>query len=285
MRSREFHEYFADGATPPSCERFSLRASPHLYVFLHLPKCGGTTIKYYLDAIEESLYVGRLVEFGAWSYRKQEILTRLAAVGGRELRALYGHTTFLGVHEVFPGLEPRYFTALREPVARALSEYRFLLGLGDDTPYGALIRGLMGPAEAPVPFAAWHERFNWWNQMTFYLARMYAGPRVPSWSKSRIDVEPLPPVTQQDFDDARRMLDACFMVLDADALDRDLVRLLEQMGGPRELANRPLRLNPSREAYELSAGDRELIAARNTWDDRLYAHAMALSSAAAATGQ
>ena len=271
MEPRPFQEYLSDASVPARLERFSLRGSPFLYIFLHLPKCGGTTIKYYLDAIEESFYVGRLVSFRAWSYQKREILDKLAGLKGQAIHALYGHTTFLGVHEAFPGLAPRYFTALREPVSCVLSGYRYLLGLRPDHPYGAFIHGIMGPEG--LSFAAWHERFNWWNQMTYYLSRMYEGERVPSWGKSRIETTPLPPVTERDFDRARRLLDACFMVLDVDHLERDLARLLQHMGGPTSLAARPVQLNSSLIPYELSDADRALIAARNGWDARLYEHA------------
>lgn len=276
MRSREFQEYLDEGSVPASLERFSIRDGASLYVFLHLPKCGGTTIKYYLDAIEESFYVGRLVSFKAWTYTKQEILDQLGALDRTSVRVVYGHTTFRGISAAFPKLEPRYFTAVREPVARVLSGYRYLLAQQPTSDFGRFIHDLLRGEGDPPSLAAFNDRYNWWNQMTFYLARMYAGERVPSWAKSRVDLEPMPEVTQRDFDQARRMLDACFMVLDASELEHDLSRLMQTIGAPAEFGPRPVRLNASRERYALSDADRERIAERNGWDAQLYAHATAL---------
>ncbi len=279
MRTREYQEYLDEERAPTSASRLSLRGSPYLYIFLHVPKCGGTTVKHYLDAVEESFYVGRLVSFRAWSYRKREILDKLSALCGQDLHVLYGPTTFFGIHESFAKLKPHYFTVLRDPVARVLSDYRYLLSLRPTSPWGTFIHRTLRPDGAPLGFSAWQERYNWWNQMTFYLARMYTGEFLPSRAKSRIDVQRLPSVTEEDFDHARRMLDECFMILDADTLERGLRGLLEHMGNADALASQPLRLNPSHERYALTADDRELIAARNGWDARLYEHARGLEQA------
>jgi galactose-3-O-sulfotransferase len=92
-------------------------------IFLHIPKTAGTTLN-------------RIIE---WQYSPFEIFTmdpyriratperlkRLSESRRRRLRMVRGHM-FYGVHEYLPQ-GATYFTMLREPVARALSTYYFIL--------------------------------------------------------------------------------------------------------------------------------------------------------------
>lgn len=92
-------------------------------IFLHIPKTAGTTLN-------------RIIE---WQYSPFEIFTmdpyriratperlkRLSEGRRRRLRMVRGHM-FYGVHEYLPQ-GATYFTMLRDPVARALSTYYFIL--------------------------------------------------------------------------------------------------------------------------------------------------------------
>jgi len=92
-------------------------------IFLHIPKTAGTT----LNRIIEWQY-SPLAIFTMDPYRIRataERLKRLPEGRRRRLRVVRGHL-FYGIHEFLPQ-GATYITMLREPVARFLSSYYFIL--------------------------------------------------------------------------------------------------------------------------------------------------------------
>src|SRR2546421_4420419 len=92
-------------------------------IFLHIPKTAGTT----LNRIIEWQY-SPLAIFTMDPYRIRatpERLKRLPERRRRRLRVVRGHL-FYGIHEFLPQ-GATYITMLREPVARFLSSYYFIL--------------------------------------------------------------------------------------------------------------------------------------------------------------
>src|SRR5947208_10260939 len=92
-------------------------------IFLHIPKTAGTT----LNRILERQY-SPLAIFTMDPYRIRataERLKRLPERRRRRLRVVRGHL-FYGIHESLPQ-GATYITLLREPVARFLSSYYFIL--------------------------------------------------------------------------------------------------------------------------------------------------------------
>jgi hypothetical protein len=101
----------------------ALQMEPKALVFLHIPKTGGTTLN-------------RIIE---WQYNPLSIFTvdphRIRATverfktfsetRRRRFRVVRGHLLY-GVHEFLPQ-GATYITLLREPAARLLSSYRFIL--------------------------------------------------------------------------------------------------------------------------------------------------------------
>src|SRR5258707_5872138 len=95
--------------------------SDRALIFLHLPKCGGTTLNRIIEweynplrifSIDPILYL--------WSYQK---LNRWPASRLAKLRVLKGHMPF-GIHRRLP--QPfTYITFLRDPVERVISAYYF----------------------------------------------------------------------------------------------------------------------------------------------------------------
>ncbi len=95
----------------------------HAIIYVHVPKCGGTTLE---RIIEWEYRIFKVVTldptFFRWSYRRllgwpRERLGRM--------KVFKGHMPF-GLHKILP--QPAaYMTVLREPIERAISEYYFPL--------------------------------------------------------------------------------------------------------------------------------------------------------------
>ena len=96
--------------------------SPTL-LYLHLPKCGGTTLNRLIEWEYPPLRIYSVdPSFFRWSYYR--LLRKSPARLGR-LRMIKGHMPF-GVHRLIE--RPcTYITVLRDPVERVISEYYFAL--------------------------------------------------------------------------------------------------------------------------------------------------------------
>lgn len=105
----------------------------HLYVFMHLPKTGGTTINGHLhDHMEWDTEV---VHLGAWGKRFREREGRLPlekrpAEERSRVRVITGHGAYFGIHQLVEGSRPRYLTVLRDPADRIVSTFNFRAAQG-----------------------------------------------------------------------------------------------------------------------------------------------------------
>jgi hypothetical protein len=89
------------------------------WLFMHIPKAAGTTLRSIVDA-----QYGADAVLTYYNQNSRQLLDNLRYVlmdERRGYRALIGHFSF-GVHEGLPR-PARYITFLREPVARAISSY------------------------------------------------------------------------------------------------------------------------------------------------------------------
>ena len=90
-------------------------------IFLHLPKCGGTTLNRIIEWEYDPLRIFSIDPiFFLWSYQK---LNRWPANRLAKMQVLKGHMPF-GIHRKLP--QPfTYITFLRDPVERVISAYYF----------------------------------------------------------------------------------------------------------------------------------------------------------------
>src|SRR3989344_6828500 len=105
---------------------------PPLYIFLHIPKTGGTTFsKHLLDGLKKETVIKfySIPETGpieSLEKLKETINLLLSGKEGQEqIQAIYGHSIYLGLEKLFPDREIRYITFLRQPLNRIVSHYNF----------------------------------------------------------------------------------------------------------------------------------------------------------------
>ena len=95
--------------------------NPAPVIFLHIPKTAGTTLHDILDRH----YPPEVVHsFGADAHASVSHYKSLDEESRIKIRLLRGHMAY-GLHEYLPG-PTKYFTILREPVARVISYYNFI---------------------------------------------------------------------------------------------------------------------------------------------------------------
>lgn len=106
-----------------------------LFIFLHIPKCAGTTINYHIKfnfKEEEFLYISKghgfynlktkAYEMLQDEERIKQYLSSLSEEDKRKIKIISGHNVFYGIHEFFDK-DPLYITFLRDPFERTISQY------------------------------------------------------------------------------------------------------------------------------------------------------------------
>ncbi len=99
-----------------------------LYIFVHTPKCAGTTIRHTLF---ENYKLGEFLLLYEVENKKKldSYLSSLSKKQRDKTKAIIGHTVYYGIHKHFLGREPRYITFLRKPFDRTISDYNFQVSM------------------------------------------------------------------------------------------------------------------------------------------------------------
>lgn len=109
----------ADRAPTPDLARRRQFLEDHVLIHTHIPKTAGATLAAGLAAIVGGVSTMDL------RLKRSIPLDHLSAADLDGLSLVTGHFPY-GVHARFPGRQPLYFAAVRDPVERAISNYRFL---------------------------------------------------------------------------------------------------------------------------------------------------------------
>lgn len=122
------------------------------WLFVHVPKCGGTSV---LNAIRATHPEPHGLELnGDHLVEKNAILEHFADRLARA-RVVFGHRVFAGLMRFMP--QPaRMVTVLRNPIDRAISHYNYILTRPPDR---QRVHGVLTQNDVRVPFAAWLEGF------------------------------------------------------------------------------------------------------------------------------
>jgi hypothetical protein len=233
-----------------------------LWIFLHLPKSGGTTFKGH--AFKHKKWDEVFIEFSNWgrSYRtknnRPDFADRIRA-DRCKAEYLFGHGTYYGIHKLVPGKFPRYITFVRDPADRCASLYNFRLSRGATC----------------LNFEDWYEqeyKARTSNPMTHFYAERLANRKMEHDDTLVLNL-------------AKSILERCWYVGTTDNLNDDLKYLFGQMGLPEKWENYRVAgqsknglkgLNHPSEGevvskyIELDAAMREQIYQDSTLDLKLY---------------
>lgn len=210
----------------------------HILLHTHVPKTAGSSLSAGLQAI-----VGGVNSMDLRLMRKVP-LEEMSDDDVSGLHLISGHFSY-GIHERFDRI-PLYFAALRDPVERAVSNYRFLSEHRDHDDHR-----LVAGRSFEEAHDAWtrHHGVRTRNAQSRVLLGGEVGP---------IDRETL----WQQADDVY------LLVIPQPEMNRTLNALRAAFGVPW---NRPVRMNVSKSApVEVTPAMRERLLAENEMDQRLY---------------
>lgn len=222
-----------------------------MFIFLHIQKTAGTTLRYLINGNfpdSETLLVKLMTQDHWDSFLKNK------PKNFSHLKLIYGHMKF-GIHEHIPG-DCRYFTMLRDPVARVISHHRFLLS------ESALPPGRKTLEE----YVRWLSENNMDNHQT----RVLAG----SWLDNAASV----PSSPEMMESARKNLDEHFILTGIQERFTESIALLNVLMGweNKSFVTRNVTSNKGisyPEIFEEESELKSLIKKNNEYDCELYDYA------------
>lgn len=185
-----------------------------LWIFLHLPKAGGTTLKGHWEKHTE--FDVDFFEASRWGiqYRRQnnrpELEERSLSERSR-VRFIGGHFAPYGIHRYIPDRTPRYFTFVREPASRLVSLYNFRRSRG----------------KIDLSFADWYAENiadELKNPVTRFYAELFTNVRLNPADPNILNL-------------AKNLLSRCWLATTTEDMDRKLAVLFGEMGLPTSWQN------------------------------------------------
>ena len=223
-------------------------------IFLHLPKTGGVTLRRAL----KWKYAPEMLNLETLT-KPAESLADVPLSERRNARVLTGHLHY-GVHEYIP--QPcDYITLLREPIARVVSYYYYILGHPKHWRHAEMVRSGMSLDE----FARTSPERGVENDQT----RMLAGRGAGELDAGRLGREAL--------DEAKRNLERFLVVGVTERFDESFILIRRALGWKFPLY---VTANVATGAKPASETALQSIRERNQLDLELYEFAHGLFSAA-----
>ena len=98
-----------------------------LYIFLHINKCAGTTLREHIrnNLKDDEFLLLYKHEKPIFKKKIGKYIKSLTKEKKDKIKIIFGHRVYYSLHKLFPDREVRYITFLRNPVDRTISHYNF----------------------------------------------------------------------------------------------------------------------------------------------------------------
>ena len=243
-----------------------------LFLFLHIPKCAGTTLVKSFARLGSKRHV--TLPYSAQS--KHEAIGQIHAELGERgsstdrLVAISGHAVFCGLHEI--SLRPaHYITVLRHPQSRYISHYQYLVDCAGNENHSIYhnAKSLVMRSGKPLTLEQFAEQGLARNMMTRHLAATSWDGDFTMRKNTQCDREEL-------LDLAIAGLRAMDLIGLVEEFPEDLNRICSLVRVPvARIANRSVtRVDPA----QITPRVKKLIADNNRLDMQLYEVAVQLRS-------
>jgi len=258
----------------------------YLYIFLHIPKTGGTTFSQH---IEESLKKEEIYSTSKLRYEK--VLSKsnpknrqtLNEVDKNKTKVVLGHATYYGIHKLFPNRIPRYILFLRDPADRLVSSYNFEMRTkkGKNIPfwkwYGAQLKneniyfldrkfnGKEGAkANLPKFTLPFFSKIFKSKKVFLFFQKIYEKYLTIFMSSKKLN--------ELRLKNSKTLIDNCWHVGFVSDLDNSLKYIFKEMKISANWTNENV-TNSSKNFFRLSELDRERIYKENRYDKVLFDYA------------
>jgi hypothetical protein len=195
----------------------------YLYIYLHIPKCAGTTFSEHLKynfKSRQRLSIGPSRHRGFQERSEvDDYIHSLPASVKDGIRVVFGHSVYYGIHEHF-SRPARYITFLREPVSQVISHYEYFLQHYDSLIADQPSRGYPKD-KSELTFERWRQIFDVNMQIPTVLNYAIDG---------RIGVNGDVDINEAHLERAKQILDKYYFVGLLENFEEDSLLLYDELG-------------------------------------------------------
>lgn len=228
-----------------------------LFLFLHMPKCAGTTFRVHIEnnfSPDEilPLYTNIDKRFRDRNFVK-EYVTSLPEDRKKNLKLVYGHEVHYGLHE-WLGRQGRYFTFLRHPLPRTISWYNYRRQ--KNWLDKEIIQKFIDKGITP-DLNKWLENSPWvWNEMSGYFADFGYCQRKDHYSEQEL----------------KQLLDIFFFIGMTETFDEDALFMYSLLGVKTHFF-KPQNISKKFFNPEETDAVKPLVLAKNKYDMKIFEEA------------